>query len=75
LLSIIGERRTVQLLDRLGCQARAADRASFEVGALFDYKLEQVKRVEGSSDAYYLSPGTTGAMVAYSWKSSESDNT
>jgi cyclopropane fatty-acyl-phospholipid synthase-like methyltransferase len=64
-LSIIGERRTVELLDKLGYQSRAADFTFFEFTELFDEKREQIARVEASSDAYHLDLGDQGMMVAY----------
>jgi S-methylmethionine-dependent homocysteine/selenocysteine methylase/SAM-dependent methyltransferase len=63
-LSIIGEQRTAQQLDRLGYQARVAEFGFFEMGGIFDDKREQIERVEASSDAYHLSLGED-VMVAY----------
>jgi cyclopropane fatty-acyl-phospholipid synthase-like methyltransferase len=64
-LSIIGERRTMQLLDQLGYQARVADFGFFEFGELFNDKRDQIKRVEELSDAYHLTLGSDDVMVAY----------
>jgi S-methylmethionine-dependent homocysteine/selenocysteine methylase/SAM-dependent methyltransferase len=64
-LSIIGERRTIQLLERLGYQARVADFGFFELGGLFNEKRDQIKRVEELSDAYHLTLGSSEVMVAY----------
>jgi hypothetical protein len=64
-LSIIGEKRTAQLLDQMGYQSRVVDFAFFESGGIFDDKSEQIARVEASSDAYHLSLGDTDMMVAY----------
>jgi cyclopropane fatty-acyl-phospholipid synthase-like methyltransferase len=64
-LSIIGERRTTQLLDRLGFQARVADFGFFEFNQLFDDKQEQIARVEELSDAYHLKLGDSDVIVAY----------
>jgi S-methylmethionine-dependent homocysteine/selenocysteine methylase/SAM-dependent methyltransferase len=64
-LSIIGERRTVELLDKLGYQSRVADFTFFEFTELFGEKREQIARVEASSDAYHLDLGDQGMMVAY----------
>jgi SAM-dependent methyltransferase len=64
-LSIIGERRTVQLLERLGYQSRVVDFGFFEFSYLFRDASEQIVRVEERSDAYHLSLGSSDVMVAY----------
>jgi S-methylmethionine-dependent homocysteine/selenocysteine methylase/SAM-dependent methyltransferase len=64
-LSIIGERRTAELLDRNGYQARVVDFAFFEFSDLFRSKNDQIARVEEHSDAYHLTFGETEVMVAY----------
>jgi SAM-dependent methyltransferase len=78
-LSIIGQRRTAELLDRLGYQARVVDFAFFEFSDLFTSKSEQIARVEAHSDAYHLTFGQTDVMVAYlleiTRKRKESPNT
>jgi S-methylmethionine-dependent homocysteine/selenocysteine methylase/SAM-dependent methyltransferase len=64
-LSIIGQRRTAELLERLGYQARVVDFSFFEFLDLFNAKREQIARVEEHSDAYHLRFGTADVMVAY----------
>ncbi len=64
-LSIIGERRTTQLLDRLGFQARVVDFGLFEFTELFKDARDQIARVEDLSDAYHLKLGATDVMAAY----------
>lgn len=64
-LSIIGQRRTAELLARLGYQARVVDFAFFEFSDLFNSKREQIARVEEHSDAYHLKFGAADVMVAY----------
>ena len=64
-LSIIGERRTAELLDRHGYQARVVDFSFFEFTELFKQKSEQIERVEADSDAYHLTFGESEVMVAY----------
>jgi S-methylmethionine-dependent homocysteine/selenocysteine methylase/SAM-dependent methyltransferase len=64
-LSIIGERRTSELLERSGYQARVVDFSFFEFSDLFAGKSEQIRRVEEHSDAYHLTFGETDVMVAY----------
>ena len=64
-LSIIGERRTAELLDRHGFVARVVDFSFFEFTDLFKAKSEQIARVEEHSDAYHLKFGESEMMVAY----------
>ena len=64
-LSIIGQRRTAELLGRLGYQARVVDFSFFEFSDLFSSKSEQITRVEEHSDAYHLRFGAADVMVAY----------
>jgi S-methylmethionine-dependent homocysteine/selenocysteine methylase/SAM-dependent methyltransferase len=64
-LSIIGEKRTAQLLDQMGYQARIVDFGFFEFSELFNDKQEQITRVEEHSDAYHLKLDMTDVMVAY----------
>lgn len=64
-LSIIGQRRTAELLQRLGYQARVVDFSFFQFSDLFSSKREQIARVEEQSDAYHLRFGSTDVMVAY----------
>jgi S-methylmethionine-dependent homocysteine/selenocysteine methylase/SAM-dependent methyltransferase len=64
-MSIIGEKRTAQLLDHLGYRSRVVDFAFFEFSELFREKQEQITRVEASSDAYHLKLGDSETMIAY----------
>jgi hypothetical protein len=64
-LSVIGEKRTAQLLDNLGYRSRVVDFAFFEFTELFSEKREQIARVEANSDAYHLKLGDQDVMVAY----------
>jgi release factor glutamine methyltransferase len=64
-LSIIGQRRTAELLERLGYKARVVDFSFFEFSDLFSSKREQIARVEDNSDAYHLRFGATDVLVAY----------
>ena len=64
-LSIIGEKRTMKLLDRLGYQARVVDFGFFEFSELFTEASEQIARVVELSDAYHVRIGDTDVMVAY----------
>ena len=58
-LSIIGERRTTELLERYGYRARVVDFSFFEFSDLFKSKDDQIARVEEHSDAYHLTFGDT----------------
>jgi S-methylmethionine-dependent homocysteine/selenocysteine methylase/SAM-dependent methyltransferase len=64
-LSIIGERRTTELLERCGYRARVVDFSFFQFHELFKSKGEQIRRVEEHSDAYHLTFGDDEVMVAY----------
>ncbi len=64
-LSIIGQRRTSELLARLGFGARVVDFAFFEFSDLFAARRDHIARVEERSDAYHLRFGDTDVMVAY----------
>jgi cyclopropane fatty-acyl-phospholipid synthase-like methyltransferase len=64
-LSIIGERRTIQLLERQGYRSRIVDFGFFEFSELFKDKFEQIARVEEHSDAYHLRLGDSEVLVAY----------
>jgi len=64
-LSIIGERRTTQLLERLGYQARVVDFGLFEFTDLFNDARDQIARVEELSDAYHLRLGALDVMATY----------
>ena len=64
-LSIIGERRTADLLGRLGYRSRVVDFAFFEFHELFHTTGAQIARVEEHSDAYHLKLGDQHVMVAY----------
>ncbi|HYZ82474.1 MAG TPA: homocysteine S-methyltransferase family protein [Solirubrobacteraceae bacterium] len=64
-LSIIGERRTTQLLESLGFQAKVVDFGFFEFSDLFAERTEQIRRVEERSDAYHLTLGRSEVMVTY----------
>jgi SAM-dependent methyltransferase len=64
-LSIIGQERTVEQLERAGFRSRVADFAFFPFHDLFAERSEQIARVEELSDAYHLRLGNEDVMVAY----------
>jgi cyclopropane fatty-acyl-phospholipid synthase-like methyltransferase len=64
-LSIIGQERTAQLLEKHGFQARVVDFTFFPFNELFNEKQDQIMRVEQLSDAYHLTTGNEEVMVAY----------
>lgn len=65
-LSVLGERRTIELLERAGFASRVVDYAlvGFDEG-LEKQDTEQVLRVEERSDAYHLRVGDRDMIVAY----------
>lgn|GEM_PF-130371 len=64
-LSIIGQERTAELIDKVGFQARVVDYTFFQFHDLFKEKQDQIERVEQLSDAYHLNLGDEEIMVAY----------
>ncbi len=64
-LSIIGERRTSELLAQNGLEARVVDFTFFPFGPLFTRNRDQILRVEQLSDAYHIAIGDQDVMVAY----------
>jgi homocysteine S-methyltransferase len=64
-LSIIGQQRTIELLERFGYRSRVVDFGFFEFHELFAEKSDQIRRVEELSDAYHLQLGDRDVMVAY----------
>jgi len=63
-LSIIGQRRTAALLDRMGFTTSVVDFAFFEFNDLFADKEQQIRRVEQLSDAYHLRLGDQNVILA-----------
>jgi S-methylmethionine-dependent homocysteine/selenocysteine methylase/SAM-dependent methyltransferase len=64
-LSIIGQERTLEHLQREGYRSRVVDFGFFEFHELFADKSEQIRRVEELSDAYHIALGDRDVMVAY----------
>jgi S-methylmethionine-dependent homocysteine/selenocysteine methylase len=64
-LSIIGQRRTIELLERAGYSSRVLDYTLVGVDEDGEQELEQIVRVEERSDAYHFKLGERGTMVAY----------
>jgi S-methylmethionine-dependent homocysteine/selenocysteine methylase/SAM-dependent methyltransferase len=64
-LSIVGQRRTAELLERHGLEGRVVEYSFFPFGPLFSHNKEQIERVEELSDAYHLVLGDEDVMVAY----------
>ncbi|MGH3992782.1 MAG: homocysteine S-methyltransferase family protein, partial [Pseudonocardiaceae bacterium] len=64
-LSIIGQQRTVEQLERSGYRSRVVDFGFFEFHEVFAEKSDQIRRVEEQSDAYHLTLGDRDVMVAY----------
>jgi S-methylmethionine-dependent homocysteine/selenocysteine methylase/SAM-dependent methyltransferase len=64
-LSILGQRRTAELLEERGFVSRVVDFGFFEFHDLFRRRREQIVRVEELSDAYHLALDDQDVMVAY----------
>jgi S-methylmethionine-dependent homocysteine/selenocysteine methylase/SAM-dependent methyltransferase len=64
-LSILSQRETLRQLELNGLRARVADFSLFEFSETFSEYAEQIRRVEEQSDAYHVSLGESGTMVAY----------
>jgi S-methylmethionine-dependent homocysteine/selenocysteine methylase/SAM-dependent methyltransferase len=64
-LSVIGQRRTLEVLEDAGYQSRVVDFAFFDFHELFRQRGDQIARVEELSDAYHLKLGDQDVMVAY----------
>jgi S-methylmethionine-dependent homocysteine/selenocysteine methylase/SAM-dependent methyltransferase len=64
-ISILGQLRTAELLDRAGFEGRVIDFAFFQFSPVFYENIEQIKRVEQRSDAYHLQFGEEDVMVMY----------
>jgi S-methylmethionine-dependent homocysteine/selenocysteine methylase/SAM-dependent methyltransferase len=64
-LSIIGQERTLDLLEKMGFRSRVVDFTFFAFHDLFQEKYDQIERVEQLSDAYHLKLGDDEVMVAY----------
>ena len=64
-LSIVGQRRTAEILAEAGLQARVVDFSFSPFGSLFERNRAQIERVEELSDAYHLVHGGAEVTVAY----------
>ena len=64
-LSVIGERRTIETLERAGYASRVVDFAFVSFSELLQEPSEQIERVEALSDAYHIKLGDRDVMVAY----------
>lgn len=71
-ISILGQLRTVALLEESGLQSKVVDFAFFHFSPVFYENMEQIRRVEQLSDAYHLKLGQDDIMVMYlleiTWK-------
>jgi SAM-dependent methyltransferase len=64
-ISILGQQRTAELLDKAGFEARVVDFAFFHFSPVFYENIEQINKVEQLSDAYHLQFGQDDVMVMY----------
>ena len=64
-LSILGQQRTAELLERAGFAARVVDFSFFSFHSMFAERRPHIERVEELSDAYHLRFRDDDVMVAY----------
>ena len=64
-LSILSQRKTVELATRAGLDVRVVDFAFFPFTDAFDRYGDQIARVEQLSDAHHLRLGDENVMVSY----------
>jgi hypothetical protein len=62
-LSVVGERRTSELLDALALRSRVLDYSFLDLGSLGEISRERLARVESRSDAYHLALGDSVAVI------------
>jgi S-methylmethionine-dependent homocysteine/selenocysteine methylase/SAM-dependent methyltransferase len=75
-ISILGQFRTLTLLEEAGLTSRIVDFAFFPFSPTFYENIEQIRRVEQLSDAYHLTFGDEDVMVMYllevTWRANKS---
>ena len=64
-ISVLGQLRTIEILERSGFGCKVIDFSLFHFGPVFQENIEQIRRVEELSDAYHLSFGEDEVMVMY----------
>jgi len=64
-LSVLGQRHSIGLLERAGYSSRVVDFTFAAFDEERDQEPDQVRRVEERSDAYHLEVGDRGTIVAY----------
>jgi len=64
-ISLLGQARTGQLLHEAGFQARVIDYNLHQFSPVFLENLEQIQRVEASSDAFHFTYSDNHVMVMY----------
>ncbi|HSI92547.1 MAG TPA: homocysteine S-methyltransferase family protein, partial [Jiangellaceae bacterium] len=64
-LSILSQQRTADLLAQHGLVGEVVDYGFFPMTEHFESSMAQIEKVEARSDAYHLTIGTAGVMVAY----------
>jgi tRNA1(Val) A37 N6-methylase TrmN6 len=64
-LSVASQRRTLELLDRLGLEARVADHTLFPLAGVPAEHRAQIARVEELSDAHHVRLGSQDVLAAY----------
>ncbi len=63
--SVVGQDRTIALLERAGYSGRVVDFAFVDLNEGESQEHEQILRVEEHSDAYHLNIGARDVMIAY----------
>jgi release factor glutamine methyltransferase len=64
-ISILGQRRTAELLAEKGYESRVIDYNFYHFSPVFKENLPQIRRVEKMSDAYHFEFGDDDVMVMY----------
>jgi S-methylmethionine-dependent homocysteine/selenocysteine methylase/SAM-dependent methyltransferase len=64
-ISILGQQKTAELLDKAGFEGQVIDFAFFHFSSVFYENMDQINRVEQLSDAYHLKFSEDDVMVMY----------
>jgi S-methylmethionine-dependent homocysteine/selenocysteine methylase/tRNA1(Val) A37 N6-methylase TrmN6 len=64
-ISILGQLRSAELLERARLDSKLIDFSFFEFSPVFCQNIEQILRVEQLSDAYHLTFGESNVLVMY----------
>ena len=64
-ISLLSQFQTSQLIGEMGMQSRVLDYQLYDFNSVFLENLEQIQRVEESSDSYHFQMGSEHVMVMY----------